>query len=162
MKYSVFSLTVCMVMVTGLTAGAATNCRVFEFPDHYEAVCDGNEIAVPASVVPGAASANSSVPEKKAATSAQPSIAEKKVAARAESMKRLLDYRLNRPIKAGWKEKLAMRMRLIREGQQQRAEEERTVPEPDPMGVSVSDQPVMTPGQGSPVPTVEPYPMMGD
>lgn len=81
-------------------------------------------------------------------------------------MKRLLDYRLNRPMKAGWQERVAMRMKAINAEQQQTPRndaemavpepEQMAVPEPEPMGVS--DQPMISPQEESnpEMPTVAP------
>lgn len=38
-----------MILLLPCTAFAATNCRVIEFPDHYEAICDGTAEKTPAS-----------------------------------------------------------------------------------------------------------------
>jgi len=162
MKYSILSLAMCLVIASGTTTQAATNCRVVEYPDHVEAVCDGNEQSVPATSTPNAAATpNATVTPKATATpkaaSSTPSLSQKNAAAKSESLKRLLDYRLKRPTKTGWNEKLALRMKLIKEGQQnQRDEAKETAPEAGPAGEAVSDGPVMPDQQyEAPVPATD-------
>jgi hypothetical protein len=161
MKYSVLSLTMCLVIASGITTQAVTNCRVVEYPDHVEAICDGNEQSVPAASTPSATSTPGAVTTPNAtavpnAASPNPSLSKKKTAVKSESLKRLLDYRLKRPTKTGWNEKLALRMKLIKEGQ--RNESRETVPETDPMGGAASDAPVVPDQQSeAPAPTTNTY-----
>lgn len=152
----------CLVIVSGTATQATTNCRVVEYPDHVEAVCDGNEQPVPATSTPSAAATPkaTTTPNVTAAPKSatpNPSLSQKKAAAKPESLKRLLDYRLNRPTKTGWSEKLALRMKLIKEGQQkQRDEEVKNAPEAGPAGEAVSEGAVMPDQQyEAPVPTTD-------
>ncbi len=63
------------IMVMSTAAFAATDCRVVEFPDHYEAVCTGEAQRPPASISPesspsSALLASSGIPQE--ALQAQP------------------------------------------------------------------------------------------
>jgi hypothetical protein len=55
-----------LMLVPGLSF-ARTDCRVVEFPDHSEAVCVGDEKAVPAPVSPSVTPAQLAEPQQQAA-----------------------------------------------------------------------------------------------
>ncbi|MBT1070960.1 hypothetical protein [Pelotalea chapellei] len=131
MKTTTVFSSFCIVTALGMTAQADTSCRVIEYPDHYEAVCNGDEKVVPSISSPLVIPAT---PSKSKKSGAKPEV------------RKIITYRLNRPIKTGWNDKLAIRMKLIKEEQEkQRQEAETAPPEPEQREDTISDSSDMNP-----------------
>lgn len=110
---------------------AATDCRVVEYPDHYEAVCVGSEKY-------GPVQAKTAVQEKAAAQAQAPAqsqeAAQAQTAAKAPSpaVQALIAYRERLPNKSLRDAAKASRMRLIQEERQKQLDKPAKVDPPMP------------------------------
>jgi hypothetical protein len=119
MKTKTKSILACLMIVPGVTF-AATNCRVVEFVDHYEAICEGDEKSLPTREFRSSAPAKPHIVKPVESRTAAVSQVQGIPAVKPipEAVKQLIKFRQQRLQPADLEAKRTIRMRNIIAGRQ--------------------------------------------